>query len=223
MKYLVLAFGFLAAWPMYVHAQTASNDVEAQSNFMDDFDPRDPNAEQILKAYDAYYESETGESAQLANPLVWKASTGTCYRANCELWADVVRAEQRLYLYQQGQLVAVWAVSTGIPGRSTPNFDRHPDGRIYQRYTSSKFPGGNYNGLGNMPYAVFIQGGFAIHGTTRGNWKRLGHRASHGCVRIHPDNARIFNQLVRGYGKMNVWITVEEHRHAVGEQLVGQN
>jgi len=59
-----------------------------------------------------------------------------------------------------------------------------------------------------MPYAVFISGGYAIHGTTRGNWSRLGKPASHGCIRLHPDNGQIFNVLVRRNGISNVWITV---------------
>jgi len=73
---------------------------------------------------------------------------------------------------------------------------------------SSKFPGGDYNGLGNMPYAVFVDGGFAIHGTTRGNWPLLGQVASHGCIRVHPDNGFIFNRLVRQHGVKNTWITI---------------
>lgn len=60
-----------------------------------------------------------------------------------------------------------------------------------------------------MPYAVFIEGGFAIHGTTVGNFKYLGTRASHGCIRLHPDNGRIFNHLVRQYGIRDTWVTVE--------------
>jgi lipoprotein-anchoring transpeptidase ErfK/SrfK len=60
-----------------------------------------------------------------------------------------------------------------------------------------------------MPYAVFIEGGFAIHGTMRSNWKYLGQRASHGCVRLHPDNAFIVNRLVRQYGVENTWIQVD--------------
>ena len=90
----------------------------------------------------------------------------------------------------------------------TPNFDRHPDGRFYDYYDSTKYPGGDYKGLGNMPYAVFIEGGFALHGTPQGNWPWLGRPASHGCVRQHPDDAFRLNRLVRATGVANVWITV---------------
>ena len=155
---------------------------------------------------DLNYENETGFSSHMDNESILMDSG--CVRENCAVWADVVKSEQRLYLYVNGNLQGTWAVSTGIPGRSTPDFDTHPDGRIYTAYTSTKFPGGDYHGLGNMPYAVFISGGFAIHGTPFIG--RLGERASHGCVRVHPDNARAFNQLVRANGVRNTWITVED-------------
>ena len=140
------------------------------------------------------------EASQQAEPLVnWQAERDK----RADAFADKARA-------------AVVAALAAQPHRGTPNFDKHPDGRIYNAYTSTKFPGGNYIvtvngkkvGLGNMPYAVFIRGGFAIHGTGTGNWPKLGRVASHGCIRIHPDNARLFNALVRQYGVSNTWITV---------------
>lgn len=213
MKALALLFAMSLVAPAAVHAQDTGSDADSQNTFMEEFDPFDPQAEEILKAYDSYYEQQTGESSHLEEGLLHLTSLGGgCSRSDCGLWADVVRSEQRLYLYEQGQLIATWPVSTGIAGRSTPNFDTHPDGRIYQRYMSNKYPGGDYNGLGNMPYAVFISGGFAIHGTARSNWSKLGHRASHGCIRVLPSNAERFNAMVRHYGVGNVWVTVEENR-----------
>jgi lipoprotein-anchoring transpeptidase ErfK/SrfK len=45
-----------------------------------------------------------------------------------------------------------------------------------------------------MPYSIFFTGGFAIHGTPYvGN---LGHPASHGCVRLRTDNAKILYNIV---------------------------
>ena len=61
-----------------------------------------------------------------------------------------------------------------------------------------------------MPYAIFIKGGYAIHGTTPGNFLKLGHRASHGCIRLHPDNARKLFELVNSYGLQNTWVKVHE-------------
>lgn len=180
-------------------------------NVIEEINPFDPNIEQVLEQFDKIYEEETGQSAHLPETY-WDEIVnifGGCTRNNCAVWAQVVKSTQRMYLYVNGSLRGSWLVSTGMSGYGTPNFDRHPNGRIYDRYSSTKFPGGDYNGLGNMPYAVFIQGGFALHGTPQGNWSKLGSRASHGCIRMHPDNGYIFNRLVRSYGKSNVWITVQ--------------
>lgn len=178
------------------------------NNIFDELDPRSPDIEKTLQEMDKDYESTTGKSSHLDVDILEQLSP-SCFRNSCKIWADVDKGAQRLYLYIDGVLTYTWKTSTGKPGYSTPNFDRHPDGRIYDRYTSSKYPDGDYNGLGNMPYAVFISGGYAIHGTTRGNWPKLGHVASHGCIRLHPDNGQIFNVLVRRNGIKNVWVTVE--------------
>jgi len=46
-----------------------------------------------------------------------------------------------------------------------------------------------------MSYAFFVRGGYAIHGTTPENFSKLVTKASHGCIRLHPDYARIFFEL----------------------------
>jgi hypothetical protein len=179
------------------------------ANSNTEFDPFSADAEKLLNEFDAVYERETGLSAHLDTAESEFDKAARCYRQTCAVWAQIVKSTQTMYLYIDGSLVNTWKVSTGTPGRETPNFDTHPDGRIYNKYTSTKYPEGDYNGLGNMPYAVFIRGGFAIHGTPRGNWSRLGRKASHGCIRVHPDNGQYFNSLVRSYGVRNVWITVQ--------------
>ncbi|MDO9183647.1 MAG: L,D-transpeptidase [Bacteriovorax sp.] len=184
-----------------------TNAYAAKDNFFDELDPRSPDIEKLLREVDADYQKTTGKSPFLEVDLIEQLFP-TCYRNSCGIWADIDKNAQRLYLYIDGALTYTWKTSTGRAGYATPDMDRHPDGRIYDRYTSTKYPDGDYNGLGNMPYAVFIQGGYAIHGTTRGNWSKLGNPASHGCVRLHPDNGQIFNQLVRKNGIKNVWITV---------------
>jgi hypothetical protein len=132
-----------------------------------------------------------------------------CYRRDCPLFVYVSKSRQKMYLFVEGVLQNVWKVSTGLPGSETPNFDLHPNGRILDRYTSTKFPGGDYNGYGNMPFVVFLYQGYAIHGTAKSNWSKLGRKASHGCIRVHPMNAKYFNRLVRQYGIEDVWVTVQ--------------
>ncbi len=206
--FLTLAFSVLsvaASAQEIVPKSTTAGDVES-SNLMDDLNPFSPDIEKQLDAIDAEYAKTTGSPAFFDSGF--ELFSG-CYRSACAVWAHVVRSEQTMYLYENGNLIGTYATSTGTVGFETPNFDRNPNGRIYDKYTSTKYPEGDYNGLGNMPYAVFIEGGFAIHGTSRGNWKKLGQPASHGCIRIHPDNAYKFNRLVRQYGRVRTWITVE--------------
>lgn len=198
--------------PTFSSAQTPTYVRDDQiPDMIEDLNPFDPNVEEVLQYYDRIYEEETGIPSHLPNIISINDLLGfaRCYRIECPVWAQVVKSSQRMYLYVHGTLQGSWAVSTGVRGYGTPNFDKNPNGRIYDRYTSGKYPGGDYNGLGNMPYAVFISGGFALHGTPRVNWPKLGQPASHGCIRMLPNNAYVFNRLVRQNGIANVWITVQ--------------
>ena len=190
------------------------NEIEDRGDEQDveEFDPSAPDAEEILKAYDEYYEQMTGESPFLEGyeDLYTPAGSG-CKRASCAVWIRVSKAKQRAYLTLHGSLVDSWPVSTARKGYGTKNWDYHPNGRVYSYYESTRFPGGsfNYKGrrMGNMGFAVFYSGGFALHGTAATG--KLGRPASHGCVRQHPAKAAYFNSLVRQYGVRNTWITVQ--------------
>lgn len=178
--------------------------AQSEVNFLDELNPQDPQIESVLQKLDEAYQAETGISPFL--PFSWVAPT--CRKFDCPVYALVNKSTQTLQLYIKGSLVATWLVSTGAKGSETPDFEGQPDGRIYDAYTSKANPGGDYKGLGNMPYAVFIYKGYAIHGTLEANFKKLGTPASHGCVRLHSDNAKIFNRLVREYGAQQTWVSV---------------
>src|SRR5262245_1225421 len=58
-----------------------------------------------------------------------------------------------------------------------------------------------------MPHAIFFtQKGHAIHGT--GETKKLGRLASHGCVRLAPENARTLFALIKEKGLENTQIVL---------------
>lgn len=133
-----------------------------------------------------------------------------CAGFDCFIYAEVIKSSQTLYLYIESELKDSFKVSTGKRNYETPNLNTKPEGPLFTKYTSRKFPGGNYQGLGNMPYVVFIRNGYAIHGTTPGNFSKLGTKASHGCIRLHPDNAQLFYELVKMIGIENTWITVRD-------------
>lgn len=199
----VAILGFFSS-PQFAAANTATADTVLSDS--PEIDPFDPNIDRALQEFDEIYRSEMGQSTFLDNLMI---PFSGCQRKSCAVYAYVSLDNQEMRLYVNGWHKETFAISSGASGHDTPSFDKHPDGRIYDHYTSTKYPQGDYQGLGNMPYAVFISGGFAIHGTTEGNFRYLGRRASHGCIRLHPDNAYIFNRLVRQYGIANTWITVE--------------
>lgn len=136
---------------------------------------------------------------------------GDCSGKDCIIYAEIIKSTQTLFLYIEGELKDSFRVSTGKGKKyETPEMSGKLRGPLFMKYTSRKFPGGDYKGLGNMPYAVFVRGGYAIHGTTPGNFSKLGNKASHGCIRLHPDNARIFYELVRLMGLENTWVSIRE-------------
>jgi lipoprotein-anchoring transpeptidase ErfK/SrfK len=59
-----------------------------------------------------------------------------------------------------------------------------------------------------MPHSIFFKGGYAIHGTE--HIKRLGTPASHGGIRLHPENAAELYSLVEANGMENMQIEVDQ-------------
>ena len=95
----------------------------------------------------------------------------------------------------------VWAVSTGKSGYDTPTGSWRPT------WLSKNHKSKTYDNA-PMPFAVFFTGGYAVHATDY--VKRLGQPASHGCVRLAPENAAMFFDLVKTYGKANTKIVVTQ-------------
>ena len=108
-------------------------------------------------------------------------------------------SDQSMAVRVDGQLKHTFDVSTGRKGYTTPT-GAYGVTRMYRKYHSKKYDGAP------MPYSIFFHGGYAIHGTT--DLKRLGRIASHGCVRLHPDNAKALFALVKEIGGENtrIWV-----------------
>lgn len=197
----------------FAHAQVEEDDVR-------EFIPNSPGSHEALRAFDQAYREQTGEDTMFdfttGASQLWHLAHGDCYRQSCRIFVNVVKGEspQRLYIFLDGEYKGSWLVSTARSPYVTPNFDGHPSGPFYSGYfNSKKYPGGDYMGLGNMPYAVFYSGDFAIHGT--GAIRSLGRPASHGCVRSPPVYAQYFSKIVREHGADEVWVTVSQRRVAV--------
>ncbi len=107
--------------------------------------------------------------------------------ASAEVVVHVSKARQAMYVYVDRRLVYVWPVSTAAWGYNTP------DGVFYPTALDPYHRSGRYGSP--MPYSIFFTGGYAIHGSY--DIGHLGYPASHGCIRLHPQNAGALYELVR--------------------------
>jgi lipoprotein-anchoring transpeptidase ErfK/SrfK len=108
-------------------------------------------------------------------------------------------SNQEMIVSDDGDTIYDFDVSTGRKGHSTPTGTFHPI-RMNEMWYSSKYENAP------MPWSIFFHGGYAIHGTN--DIRHLGHVASHGCVRLHPDNARKLFDLVKEYGMGNTRVVL---------------
>lgn len=113
--------------------------------------------------------------------------------------AIVDLSDQTMHLYVDGALSHIWYVSTGLGGHRTPT------GSWNAYWLSPNHRSSLYNNA-PMPWSVFFNGNYAVHGTTAID--NLGNPASHGCVRLHPDNAEIFFKLVESHGIENARVAI---------------
>jgi lipoprotein-anchoring transpeptidase ErfK/SrfK len=112
---------------------------------------------------------------------------------------DIDVGSQTMQVFVNGHHRHTWRVSTGRRGYNTPIGTYRPK-RLEAKWYSTKY---DYS---PMPYAVFFHGGYAIHGTYE--TRRLGRRASHGCVRLATGHAAQLFRLVRRYGLNNTVIQI---------------
>jgi len=121
-------------------------------------------------------------------------------RAEANVLVRVSRGSQTMDVSVDGASLYTWRVSTGRAGFGTPAGTFHPQ-RMAARWFSTVY----YNAP--MPHAIFFYGGFAIHGSY--DIARLGGPASHGCIRLHPNDAAILFNLVQTQGMHNTTIVVQ--------------
>ncbi|MET0867421.1 MAG: L,D-transpeptidase [Pseudorhodoplanes sp.] len=111
----------------------------------------------------------------------------------------VDKSAQRMQVFVDGDLKHNFVVSTGLAGG--PPLGTFKPQRMERTWHSRLF------NMAPMPYAIFFHGHYAVHGTNA--VKKLGQRASKGCVRLHPTNAAILFDLVKKHGMANTRIIIE--------------
>ncbi|MBI5957687.1 MAG: L,D-transpeptidase family protein [Chloroflexi bacterium] len=93
--------------------------------------------------------------------------------------------DQRIYAYENGQLIHSHLVSTGLPDTPTVLGDY----RIYKKYEKTNMSGPDYF-LPDVPYTMYFYQGYGIHGTYWHN--SFGRPMSHGCVNLPTPEAQWF-------------------------------
>ena len=109
--------------------------------------------------------------------------------ASAALLITIDKSAQRMSVEMDGQEVFNWPVSTGTRGYDTPSGEFKPF-RMEAEHFSREWDDAP------MPHSIFFtMKGHAIHGTS--HLKAIGTPASHGCVRLAPENAAVLFKLVR--------------------------
>jgi lipoprotein-anchoring transpeptidase ErfK/SrfK len=113
---------------------------------------------------------------------------------------NVDKSSQEMTVFVDGVEKYSWPVSTGQSGYSTPSgtFTASSMNKIWYSKQWDNAP---------MPHAVFFtKEGHAIHATKE--VKNLGKPASHGCVRLSPENAATLYALVEENGLENTQVVL---------------
>ncbi|MCO6389083.1 L,D-transpeptidase [Aliihoeflea sp. 40Bstr573] len=116
------------------------------------------------------------------------------------LVARVSLATQTMTVSHNGKVIYRWPVSTARKGKITPT------GQWSAKWLSKNHRSSRYENA-PMPYAIFYNGHYAVHGTYQVN--RLGRPASAGCVRLHPEHAARLFVLTQRVGLKQTRIIVQ--------------
>lgn len=120
--------------------------------------------------------------------------------AKAEVFITIDKSTQRMYVETPSDSF-VWKISTARKGYRTPTGQFKPY-LLKTMHYSRKYDNAP------MPHSIFFHGGYAIHATDAIN--KLGSPASHGCIRLSPQNARWLYRIVSEYGKEDTYIRIVE-------------
>ena len=115
------------------------------------------------------------------------------------LTANISLSTQTMTVMHRGTVIGHWPVSTARRGKVTPT------GSWSAKWLSRHHKSSRYNNA-PMPYSIFYNGNFAVHGTY--HTKQLGRPASSGCVRLAPAHAAKLFALAKAEGLANTRIII---------------
>ena len=137
-------------------------------------------------------ESEPGSAQSESNPGIKHAGSAVVI--------SIDKTKQEMTIFLDGIEKYHWPVSTGRAGYSTPSgtYTATSMNEIWYSKQWDNSP---------MPHSIFfIRDGHAIHGSYE--VKNLGKPASHGCVRVAPENATALYALVKANGLENTQVVL---------------
>ena len=120
--------------------------------------------------------------------------------AHADILIAIDKFKQQMTVTVDGNPLYVWPVSTGKGRYDTPAGEFQPF-RMARHHFSREWDDAP------MPHSIFFtQEGHAIHGSYE--VRRLGTPASHGCVRLAPENAATLFALVKEQGVKNAHVVL---------------
>ncbi len=127
-------------------------------------------------------------------------AAGFAAPASATILVNIDKDTQSMTVTVDGAPRYIWPVSTGRAGYDTPNGVFRPN-RMDADHLSQEWDNAP------MPHTIFFDlHGHAIHGFN--DTRRIGSPASHGCVRLAPQNAATLFALVEAQGMKDTTVVV---------------
>jgi len=144
-----------------------------------------------------------------------QAASKTTSPVPSSILINIDKTKQQMTVFLDGVESYNWPVSTGKAGYSTPSgtFTALSMNEVWYSKEWDNAP---------MPHAIFfMKDGHAIHGSYE--VKHLGKAASHGCVRISPENATTLYSLVEKTGLKNTQVVLAGDAPGSGAKVASKS
>lgn len=166
-------------------------------------------------SYVSFIKSQTGQKQDTKNGIFLSAAInydeknslqanvlGDSTNSNKKIIVDL--SEQRLYMKEGDNIVGTFLVSTG-KWAPTPTGTWAIWTKLrYTRMTGGSKALGTFYDLPNVPYTMYFNQGYGIHGAYWHN--NFGHPMSHGCVNMRPEESGI----VYNWADVGTPVTVQD-------------
>lgn len=133
-------------------------------------------------------------------------------------WIEIVLSEQKVYAWEGSKKIYEFVVSTGRQWTPTPEGEF----RIWAKLKATRMKGGSvekgdYYDLPNVPYVMFFNKGYGLHGTYWHN--NFGTPMSHGCVNLKIADAKTLFEWTTPALPNGKW-TINSTRDNAGTRVV---